>query len=73
MINVNCIVPGAIETRAMEKLGAEEKEGYRTRNLLKCLGQPRDIANAALFLCSGEASFITGHLLPVSGGVSPAL
>jgi NAD(P)-dependent dehydrogenase (short-subunit alcohol dehydrogenase family) len=73
MINVNCIVPGAIETRAMEKLGAEEKEGYRTRNLLKRLGQPRDIANAALFLCSGEASFITGHLLPVSGGVSPAL
>lgn len=72
-VNVNCIVPGAIETRAMEKLGAEEKEGYRTRNLLKRLGQPQDIANAALFLCSDEASFITGHLLPVSGGVSPAL
>lgn len=72
-VNVNCIVPGTIETRAMEKLGAEEKEGYRTRNLLKRLGQPRDIANAALFLCSCEASFITGHLLPVSGGVSPAL
>jgi len=72
-VNVNCIVPGAIETRAMEKLGAEEKEEYRTRNLLKRFGQPRDIANAALFLCSDEASFITGHLLPVSGGVSPSL
>jgi NAD(P)-dependent dehydrogenase (short-subunit alcohol dehydrogenase family) len=72
-VNVNCIVPGAIETRAMEKLGVEEKEGYRTRNLLKRLGRPRDIANAALFLCSDEASFITGHLLPVAGGVSPAL
>ena len=72
-INVNCIVPGAIETRAMLKLSEAEKAGYRDRTLLKRLGQPGDIANAALFLCGAEADFITGHLLPVSGGVWPSL
>lgn len=72
-VNVNCIVPGAIETRAMAKLSAEEKERYRARNLLKRLGRPEDIAHAALFLCGPESDFITGHLLPVSGGVSPSL
>lgn len=72
-VNVNCIVPGAIETRAMAKLGAQEKEGYRARNLLKRLGRPEEIAHAALFLCGPESDFITGHLLPVSGGVSPSL
>lgn len=72
-VNVNCLVPGGIETRAMEKLDEELKESYRTRNLLKRLGRPEDIANAALFLCSGEADYITGHLLPVAGGVSASL
>jgi 3-oxoacyl-[acyl-carrier protein] reductase len=73
VVNVNCLLPGLIETRATDKLGEAEKEGYRTRNLLKRLGQPSDIANAALFLCSDEAAFITGHLLPVSGGVLASL
>ncbi len=72
-INVNCIVPGGIETRAMDKLSEEEKASYRDRNLLRRLGRPRDIANAALFLCSEESAYITGHLLPVSGGVAPHL
>ena len=72
-VNVNCIVPGGIETRAMLKLSEEEKESYRTRNLLRRLGRPQDIANAALFLCCAESDYITGHLLPVSGGVSPSL
>lgn len=72
-VNVNCIVPGAIETRAMTKLSPQEKERYRAGNLLKRLGRPEEIAHAALFLCGPESDFITGHLLPVSGGVSPSL
>lgn len=72
-ITVNCIVPGGIETRAMEKLSEAEKASYRDRNLLRRLGKPRDIANAALFLASEESAYITGHLLPVSGGVAPSL
>ena len=37
------------------------------------MGQPGDIANAALFLCSSESDYITGVMLPVSGGIWPAL
>ncbi len=67
-INVNCLGPGLIETRAVEKLDAQLRESYRARTLLKRLGRPEDIANAALFLCSSESDYLTGHLLPVSGG-----
>ena len=48
-------------------------ETYRNRTLLGRLGEPLDIANAALFLASDEAAFITGHMLPVSGGIWPSL
>ncbi len=72
-VNVNCLVPGLIETRAVEKLDEDLKESYRARTLLKRLGRPEDIANAALFLCSGEADYVTGHLLPVSGGWATSL
>lgn len=72
-VNVNCLVPGLIETRAVEKLDEALKDSYRTRSLLKRLGKPEDIANAALFLCSSEADYITGHLLPVSGGMMASL
>ena len=72
-VNVNCLVPGLIETRAVEKLDEALKDTYRTRSLLKRLGRPEDIANAALFLCSSEADYITGHLLPVSGGMIASL
>jgi len=70
---VNCLVPGLIETRAVEKLNEPLKDSYRARSLLKRLGRPEDIANAALFLCSSEADYITGHLLPVSGGMMASL
>ena len=46
---------------------------YRNRSLLKRLGDPKDIANAALFLASDEAAYVTGVILPVSGGQWPAL
>ena len=48
-------------------------ERYRDRTLLGRLGEPLDIANAALFLASDESAFITGHMLPVSGGIWPSL
>jgi NAD(P)-dependent dehydrogenase (short-subunit alcohol dehydrogenase family) len=49
-------------------LTAEQKESYAKQVPLGRLGQPQDIGNAAAFLCSDEASFITGTTLPVSGG-----
>ena len=68
-IRVNAIAPGPIETPMMSSaLTPQQKEGYAKQVPLGRLGQPRDIGNAAVFLVSDEASFITGTTLPVSGG-----
>lgn len=72
-INANCIAPGIIRTRVLAMVGEEVAEEYRQRSLLKRLGEPEDIANAALFLASEESSYITGEMLPVAGGIWPAL
>jgi 3-oxoacyl-[acyl-carrier protein] reductase len=68
-IRVNAIAPGPIETPMMTSaLTPQQKEGYAKQVPLGRLGQPHDIGNAAVFLVSDEASFITGTTLPVSGG-----
>lgn len=68
-IRVNAIAPGPIETPMMSSvLTPQQKEAYAQQVPLGRLGQPQDIGNAAVFLCSDEASFITGTTLPVSGG-----
>ncbi|MGE0152030.1 MAG: SDR family NAD(P)-dependent oxidoreductase [Reyranellaceae bacterium] len=72
-INVNCIMPGLIRTTAIDRMSPDRRAYYEEKPLLKRLGEPRDIANAALFLCSDESSYITGQFLAVSGGVWPAL
>jgi NAD(P)-dependent dehydrogenase (short-subunit alcohol dehydrogenase family) len=72
-INVNCIAPGIIRTSVFDRMSPAKQEVYKQKPLLKRLGEPQDIANAALFLCSDEASYITGQILAVSGGVWPAL
>jgi 3-oxoacyl-[acyl-carrier protein] reductase len=72
-VTVNCIAPGAIRTRAMDRLSDEDLDLYAAKPLLKRLGEPVDIANAVLFLGSDESAYITGEILSVSGGVWPAL
>ncbi|MEZ5739715.1 MAG: SDR family NAD(P)-dependent oxidoreductase [Burkholderiaceae bacterium] len=72
-VTVNCIAPGLIQTSVLERAAPQLIDEYATRAPLKRLGKPEDIANAALFLCSQEASFITGAILPVAGGIWPAL
>jgi 3-oxoacyl-[acyl-carrier protein] reductase len=72
-INVNCISPATIRTSVLERMPREVQDSYRNRTLLKRFGEARDIANAALFLASDEASYITGENLCVSGGIAPAL
>jgi 3-oxoacyl-[acyl-carrier protein] reductase len=68
-IRVNAIAPGPIETPMMgTSLTAEQKAAYAKQVPLGRIGQPEDIGNAAAFLVSDEASFITGATLPVSGG-----
>jgi NAD(P)-dependent dehydrogenase (short-subunit alcohol dehydrogenase family) len=72
-VNANCIVPGLIRTTAIGRMSPDERAFYAQKSLLKRIGDPVDIANAALFLCSDEASYITGQILAVSGGIWPAL
>jgi NAD(P)-dependent dehydrogenase (short-subunit alcohol dehydrogenase family) len=72
-INVNCIAPGIIRTSVIDRMSPDVRAHYENKPLLKRLGEARDIANAALFLCSDESSYITGQILAVSGGIWPAL
>lgn len=68
-IRVNAVSPGIIDTpatRALLKGGGEEL--WTRVSLIRRIGQPEDIARAALFLCSDEADYITGANLIVDGG-----
>ena len=67
-IRVNAICPGAIETRISPKPGDELYQRQLSKTPLGRIGQPREVAYAALFLASDEASYITGAVLPVDGG-----
>lgn len=72
-VTVNCIAPGTIRTRVLDRMSEEDLEYYAAKPLLKRLGEPRDIANAVLFFSSDESSYVTGEILSVSGGIWPAL
>jgi 7-alpha-hydroxysteroid dehydrogenase len=68
-IRVNAIAPGAIRTAALASVLTPDVEKAMLRHTpLGRLGEARDIANAALFLCSPAASWISGQVLTVSGG-----
>jgi 7-alpha-hydroxysteroid dehydrogenase len=68
-IRVNAIAPGAIKTDALQSVMTPEIEAAMLKHTpLGRLGQPSDIANAALFLCSPAAAWISGQVLTVSGG-----
>ena len=72
-IRVNCIAPGFIATDMSAKAlnsDAERKQKVMSRTPMGFLGEPADIANAALYLASGEANYVTGVVLPVDGGNS---
>ncbi len=72
-VNVNCVAPGTIRTSVLQRMAADELAFYAAKPLLQRLGEPADVANACLFLASEEASYITGEILAVSGGIWPAL
>ena len=69
-IRVNTLSPGAVETERMLRFGSMEKarEVLGPKHLLNRLGQPEEIAAAALFLAADAASFMTGANLLVDGG-----
>ena len=68
-IRVNAIAPGAIKTHALAKVLTPQIEAAMLKHTpLGRLGQTQDIANAALFLCSPAAAWVSGQVLTVSGG-----
>ncbi len=68
-INVNAVSPHAIETEMSAQWSEERRKEIIASIPLGRLGKPEDVAEAVLFLASDEASFITGEILDVNGGV----
>jgi 3-oxoacyl-[acyl-carrier protein] reductase len=68
-ITVNAIAPGFVETDMTAVLPEKVREGMLTGIPLQRFGQPEDIAAAVRFLASDGASYITGHVLDVNGGL----
>ena len=67
-VRVNAICPGPIQTRISPKPGEPAYQWQCDQTMLGRVGYPREIAMAALFLASDEASYITGAVIPVDGG-----
>ncbi|HET9406236.1 MAG TPA: 3-oxoacyl-[acyl-carrier-protein] reductase [Candidatus Sulfotelmatobacter sp.] len=68
-ITCNAVAPGFIETAMTADLGDEFKQNAVKQIPLGRVGTPEDVANAVAFLASEEASYITGHVLNVNGGM----
>ncbi len=68
-IRVNAVAPGFTATEILVTMPEKIIDGMKARTPLGRLGEPRDIANAYLFLASDEAAFITGETLRVDGGI----
>jgi 3-oxoacyl-[acyl-carrier protein] reductase len=68
-IRVNAVAPGFTATEMVMQMPEKILAGMRARTPLGRMGEPRDIANAYLFLASDEASFVSGTVLRVDGGI----
>jgi 3-oxoacyl-[acyl-carrier protein] reductase len=68
-INVNCISPGFIKTAMTDKIDEKFKEIIISKIPSARLGEPKDIANAVLFLASDQSDYINGETLHVNGGM----
>ncbi|AOA57447.1 3-oxoacyl-ACP reductase FabG [Acinetobacter larvae] len=68
-ITVNCIAPGFIATEMTEQLSEDIRKKMNDQVALNRFGEPKDIANAVSFLASDQASYITGTVLHVNGGL----
>ncbi len=69
-ITVNAVAPGFIETEMTHNLSDAARQAFMTRVLINRAGLPNDVAAAVLFLASDDASYITGQVLAVDGGLS---
>jgi 3-oxoacyl-[acyl-carrier protein] reductase len=68
-VRVNAVAPGYIDTELTQVLPEKAREAILANTPLARLGEPEDVARAVRFLCSDEASFVTGEVLLVDGGL----
>ncbi len=68
-ITVNCVSPGFIDTELLADLPDDLKKQYKSQVPLKRFGKPQEVAEGILFLASREASYITGTVLEITGGI----
>jgi len=69
-ITVNCVAPGFIESPMSDKIPEAMKESLQKKIPVGRIGNPQEVASAVGFLASEEASYITGHVLHVNGGLA---
>jgi 3-oxoacyl-[acyl-carrier protein] reductase len=68
-VRVNCVCPGVIQTPMNDRLTVEEAEDLMASIPLDRFGTPEEVAEALVFLASDKASYITGAVLDVNGGI----
>ena len=68
-ININCVSPGFITTEMTNKIDQNYKEILKSRIPLARFGEPKEVANTVLFLCSNLSDYITGETIHVNGGM----
>lgn len=69
-IRVNAVAPGLTQTDFAEQMGEKAKESMRQASSMHRLGEAEEVARTVLFLACGEASFITGQVIRVDGGMN---
>jgi 3-oxoacyl-[acyl-carrier-protein] reductase (EC 1.1.1.100) len=69
-VTANCIAPGFIETAMTDALNEKQKAAILGAVPMQRLGQPADLAAAAVFLASPDAAYVTGQTLHVNGGMA---
>jgi 2-hydroxycyclohexanecarboxyl-CoA dehydrogenase len=71
-INVNCVCPGPTDTPLLRAVPEKHQEAFVKATPMRRLAKPSEIADAVLFFASDQASFVTGQVLSVSGGLTLA-